>query len=615
MLAVQLESSVPGLIEHSQLQAALQLMILAESSPQHQELAAWLNSNQDEAQTHRIALLIRLTRSKHSTDAFLSAGLVPILTSLLESAQSEVQFLAVLAIGMTARDSQQLCDAIIAAGALPKLADLSGSDQPDLQRGAVLGFALIVQSQQDTGLIQVSHFMPACISMLMSDNLYEQGLAARAMEEVVQRRQQAQCDAVITAGALPLLVAKLQSPQTELQMRAATVLAFLASNSPDSQTAVAVSSCAIEALPAVAAMLQSDVSECATKRAALKLVTAWAERSQKIRDRIVSSGMVPILAASLSSDHPSLQDQAAEALSNIAAGSQANKDAIIASGALPLLVGLVVTGQRDGRSMAAETSGRLAHQYQTTGAAIIAAGALPVLVALISSEASSEDEHWLAAFAVARLATGSQGSQQAVIASGALPLVATILQSDQRRLQSHVLTALQHLAAGSKQNQAAMTAEGILPALVGLLGRNEPSLQTAATSVLRYMTGGCQVGRAALVQAGAAPALAAMLQSDNLGVVQSAAACIAQLARGSHHEREAIMASGALPMLATLSSSDQHTTQESARAAMVMTLFTPIKYVMTITYCGIALVNACVIVCMYHHASVSCKQHNTADQS
>ena len=128
-----------------------------------------------------------------------------------------------------------------------------------------------------------------------------------------------------------------------------------------------------------------------------------------------------------------------------------------------------------------------------------------------------------------------------------------------------------------------MTAEGIVLALLELLGRHEPSLQTAAALVLMHMTQSCQAGRAAAVQAGAAPALAAMLQSFSFEVLQSAAACLAQLARGSRHEREAIIASGPLPMLATLSNCQEPTTQESARAAMVMTLFTPIKYVMTIT--------------------------------
>ena len=389
MLALQLDPSASGVIEQSQLQAASQLMRLAESSPQHQDaivaagavpkLAAWLISNQDKAQTHGIALLVRLTESKHSTDAFMSAGIVPKLTSLLDSAQSEVQSSAAATIGMTARVSQQLCDAIIAAGALPKLADLFGSDQPAMQIGALLGFTFFFGSQQDVCVVQVSHFLPACISMLMSENLYVQELAAGAIEIITLHGEPAQCDAVITAGALPLLIAKLQSPQTELQITAATVLATFASFPKQNQTVAVVSSTVAEALPAVAAILQSDATEFAAKDAALYLVTCLADRSQQIRDRIVSSGMIPILIAPLSSNFSRLQNQAAEALGNIAAGSQASKDAVVDSGALPLLATLLMSGQQDGRSAAADACAELAHKSPTTGEAIIAAGILPAL--------------------------------------------------------------------------------------------------------------------------------------------------------------------------------------------------------------------------------------------
>ena len=72
-----------------------------------------------------------------------------------------------------------------------------------------------------------------------------------------------------------MLVAELQLPHTELQIIAAIVLATFASYPSQNQTAVAVRSSAAEALPAVAAMLQSDVSESAAKDAVLNFVTTF----------------------------------------------------------------------------------------------------------------------------------------------------------------------------------------------------------------------------------------------------------------------------------------------------------------------------------------------------
>ena len=402
-LLSQLQLSESGSVDDRQLEAATQLADLVDNGQQIQDaivaagvapmLAAWLKSEQPDPRFTAIRLLTHLVYSQNSTDAFLSTEVLQTITSCLESAEPLLQFEAVAALGAFANGSHEICEAMVAAGCLPVLADWLSSDQPRVQACAASALAHIMYKQQDVGAVQLPNFVSACISALMSDHEFAQHMAAIADGRVAMSGRQGEhyTDELITAGVPPLLATIIQSAKGCLQCVAGAALARLLHTSPQNQAAVCNQFEPAEAVPAFAALLQSDGCEPDVKWAALTVITTVAEYSQHSKASICPVGVVPILTAELSSSHFGLQNQAAAAIGNIGRGSQAIKDAIVASGALPLLVGLLASGQEDGCSVAAGTLAELAHESQTTGDAIIAAGALPALVALMSSEAL--DEH------------------------------------------------------------------------------------------------------------------------------------------------------------------------------------------------------------------------------
>ena len=71
---------------------------------------------------------------------------------------------------------------------------------------------------------------------------------------------------------------------------------------------------------------------------AAAILAILANGSQQNKDAVIAAGAVPPLLATLTSDQPVLQGQAALALENLAAGSQPGQDVIVAAGAVPLLV-------------------------------------------------------------------------------------------------------------------------------------------------------------------------------------------------------------------------------------------------------------------------------------
>ena len=147
---------------------------------------------------------------------------------------------------------------------------------------------------------------------------------ATSMITRLARTTQVYQNDIIAADALPLLTINLQSDSTDLKDSTVEALAQLAAGTRESPAVVSAQIRTAEALPALAAMLQpADSSWCGPKAAAI-VVTLLASHSQQNRGSIVAAGIVPQLAALLSSDHRGLQNQAAAALGNIADGSQNN---------------------------------------------------------------------------------------------------------------------------------------------------------------------------------------------------------------------------------------------------------------------------------------------------
>ena len=133
-------------------------------------------------------------------------------------------------------------------------------------------------------------------------------------------------------GQYASLLAQLQSNAAVTQEQAAKDIYFLTKGSQSGVDAVI----AAGALPLLVRLLRSD--HLAVQHLTVGLFKNFAAGSQQNKDAIIAAGALPLLITLLQSDKPSVVQQAAGVTSYLAAGSQQNKDAITAAGALPLLV-------------------------------------------------------------------------------------------------------------------------------------------------------------------------------------------------------------------------------------------------------------------------------------
>ena len=184
--------------------------------------------------------MLHLQDSQPSKDAFIAAGVLPPLVAMLRSNHLDVQMAAVCTLGSLVYGSEQNKAAIIAAGAVPPLVEALRSQERSLQGRAAATLGGLAQgSQHSKDAVIAAGALPLLVAALRSEvpnvweadhMLYLQTEAASALSHLVDGTQQSK-DAVIAAGAVPLLVPLLRSTFYPLQREAARALRSLTTSS------------------------------------------------------------------------------------------------------------------------------------------------------------------------------------------------------------------------------------------------------------------------------------------------------------------------------------------------------------------------------------------------
>ena len=468
-------------------------------------------------------------------NAFIAAGVVSLLVAMLRADQPGVQQSATCALRSVGAWEHK--DALIAAGAVPDLVAMLRSHQPHMQMTAANILGCLAEGPQQSTNADADQLQPHVSDEEARDRSYVHTSGA-------QRSR----DAIIAAGAVPLLVAMIGSdiPYTSKS---------------------------------------DDCLEVARKVSYVQDVAAYAlgnlaAGSQQNNDAVMAAGAVPVLVTMLRSHQPKAQQIAAATLARFAKGSQHSSDAVIAAGAVPLLVALLGSDQANVQTRAAHALAYVAASSQQSSDVVLAAGAVPPLIAWLRPmlpdflpDDLHEDLHLAAATTLRslahQLAPGWQQSREAIMAAGAIPPLVAMLRSMNSLVLAHeVAHILGDLAIGCRQSQDAIVAAGAVPLLVALLSACWPNTVICAAEALGKMVDGCE---GAIIAAGAVPLLIVLLrskQTDIIDVQDAAVQALNSLASCSQHSRDIIIAAGAVPLLIAMSKSSYIAMQVHAAAAV-----------------------------------------------
>ena len=352
--------------------------------------------------------------------------------------------------------------------------------------------------------------------------------------------------AITVAGAIPAVVALLQSATAAVQDTAAGILGNLAIQNPSNQAAIV----AAGALPPLVNLLLKGSSP-AKEQACFALWNLACQNGDN-QAAIEQAAAIKPLVTLLSKGSASLQEEAAGALMNLAAHPD-NKRSIASAGAIEPLVEMVKAGGGPAEQGAGCLM-NLASNNTDNQRLIQKAGALqPLLGVLKDKSGASRRAREYVAGALMNLTLKQPATQAEVAKGGAIPLLVEML-TEKEGMMEEVAGALTNLADTNGDNQEAIGKAGAMAPLIKLLGASaSPSCQEEAAGTLMNLAAS-EANKAKMVAGGVLAPLVTLLSSGTVATKEHAAGCLANLANGHDEHQAAIIKAAAIgPLLELLS--------------------------------------------------------------
>ena len=324
--------------------------------------------------------------------------------------------------------------------------------------------------------------------------------AARRLAKLAERGGKCN-EAIVAAGALPLLVGLIADGREDAQVEAATVLCRLTSRSPENAQALS----AAGGIPPLVALLANGKEGKAQHTAALGL-KKLAEHSSELRKALAVAGAIPALVAVVAKgNNVYTKEIAANALGYLASEDPACVKEIAAAGGIEALQALAKDGaERDARDQASDTLKRLGADPNSSVSSVSAkAGATPQAEPALQNastldvetlraevrnlEDGKDEEKVKAAEQLGTWSTVSDENRVLISKEGGASALVAVVVTGSDDAKWHAARALRHLANNVEAKKAIVEADGITT-LTPLAKHGKGKVKEAADEALKLLS-------------------------------------------------------------------------------------------------------------------------------
>jgi len=335
---------------------------------------------------------------------------------------------------------------------------------------------------QNEGVINTQ--IIALVKAVAAENPQEQFQATQQLRKLLSVEQSPPIQEVIATGVVPRLVEFLKDiTRPDLQFEAEWVLTNIASGNAD-QTRVVVEAGALPLFIQLLASPNADVQE-----QAVWALGNIAGDSPNLRDLVLhAGGLFPLMQVIHQSESKmSMMRNATWTLSNLCRGKPPPPFEMVAPG-LPTLAQLI-----NSTDVEVLTDACWAFSYLSDGpneriAGVIQVGVVPRLVELLNH--TSPLVQTPALRAVGNIVTGDDQQTQAVLLTGACKHFMPLLSHQKKAIKKETCWAISNITAGNKEQIQEVINSGLIPPVIALLSTGDFDIKKEAAWVISNATSG-----------------------------------------------------------------------------------------------------------------------------
>jgi len=365
----------------------------------------------------------------------------------------------------------------------------------------------------ETGMQDGNNQIAVLARTVCSDNPQDQFQATQQLRKLLSVEQNPPIQDVINTGVVPRLVEFLKDiSRPELQFEAEWVLTNIASGTAD-QTRVVVEA---GALPLFIQLLQSPNAD--VQEQAVWALGNIAGDSSNLRDLVLhAGGLYPIMTVLQTCEKTSMMRNATWTLSNLCRGKPQPPFEMV-SPALPTLAQLI--NHTDNEVL---TDACWAFSYLSDGpneriTGVIQAGVVQRLVELLTH--SSPLVQTPALRAVGNIVTGDDEQTQVVLAHGVCKPLLQLLGHQKKGIKKEACWAISNITAGNQEQIQEVINNGLIPPVIGLLGTGDFDIKKEASWVISNATAGQNPQQIEyLVESGCIKPLVDLLSTSDVKII------------------------------------------------------------------------------------------------